>query len=530
MNHSRLSFALATLSLLPLALAACGSTSDESTQPPATQPDAGADVPGADVTEESAEEASTQPEAGLPEADPEAQTADPLCPDGLTCTDINDTGRLACTQAGDIPSDAQKGCADGPDCTGNFACRYTNPEKTESACVQNCGICPVGTQCMDVTGDGYLGCLDQGNIPDGAETGCHTTGGCDGNATCFYTNQEHTESVCIRNCSPCKADTCPAGKVCDGIACVDPPCTEGSCGDGEVCYEGTCIPDYGDGPGSDTVDCPNLPSFACDPKTEDCAELIQFDPTQGDGYIDYPENGETWQNQYRSWLRRDLVRLIQYAAAKVACKAKDWTFGNGGPVGLIDMSEQDGSIPGTSIGQPGHPAGTHTNGFDIDIAYYQVNTADNRARPVCDHYAGGADAYHCTKAPHLLDPWRTALFIGSVFESPNMRVLGVDGKVGPIVEMALNKLCQGGWIPTNACNAAKVKLAYEPTNEGYGWYYFHHHHFHVSFNGTKARSTSSGPLCLVPGCDAAALQQYLDRDGLWALPVSASPLARPPAR
>lgn len=477
----------------------CGSSSDT----PAVVGGADAETP----------DASDEQRAQQPDAQPETAPKDPLCPEGQTCSTIGSgSQRLSCLVDGHVPPGASTGCSTDADCTGNFGCRYTNPEKTESACVENCGVCPTDTTCMDVVGDGYLGCLVGGIVPDNAPTGCAgSSTGCAGNATCFYLNATKTESACIDNCSPCREGTCPSGKVCDGIACADPPCTEGSCPQGEICYAGTCIPDPGSGPGNDTVTCANLPKLLCDKATENCAELIQFEPTQGDGYWDYPENGETSTNQYRSWLRRDLVYVVKYAAAKVACKAKDWTFGNGGRVGLIDMSEKDGKIPGTSVGDPAHPTGTHTNGVDIDIAYYQVNTPDNRGRPVCEHTAGGADAYHCTKAPHLLDPWRTALFLGAANEHPQIRVIGVDGKVGPIVEMALSTLCQGGWIPQTACNLAKQKLAYEETNQGHGWYLSHHHHFHVSFIGTKGASTAppKGQQCLIPGCDTPALEAFI---------------------
>jgi hypothetical protein len=49
-----------------------------------------------------------------------------------------------------------------------------------------------------------------------------------------------------------------------------------------------------------------------------CGELIQFAPEDGPGYVDYPQNGETWENQYRSFARRDLVMLVKWATAYVA--------------------------------------------------------------------------------------------------------------------------------------------------------------------------------------------------------------------
>ena len=128
-----------------------------------------------------------------------------------------------------------------------------------------------------------------------------------------------------------------------------------------------------------------------------CGELVAFNPRQGPGYDDYPINGESVANQYRSYLRRDLMMAILHAAAVVECKAAGWA-GNGGPLGLGDMSEVNGAIPGTAMGSPGHPAGTHTDGRDIDLAYFQAGTPDNRLRPVCPD-TEGQNQNHCVAHP-----------------------------------------------------------------------------------------------------------------------------------
>jgi hypothetical protein len=208
------------------------------------------------------------------------------------------------------------------------------------------------------------------------------------------------------------------------------------------------------------------------------AELLPFDPDFGPGYIDYPKNGETWENQYRSYARRDLIQLVKYATAKVECITSDWDYWDFSPLGLIDMSESDGSIPGTSVGYPGHPPGTHENGNDIDLAYYQLYTPDNNARVVGEHYDGYNDVYHLVSEPYMLDPWRTALFISYLSEHHHVRVIGVDGQVGLVLENALDDLVELGYI--NADHRESIPLAYEVENQGYGWYYFHHHHMHVS--------------------------------------------------
>ena len=125
--------------------------------------------------------------------------------------------------------------------------------------------------------------------------------------------------------------------------------------------EGEVLP--GDAPGPQ---CDNLPPLHCIGGSEYCSELVQFDPAVGEGYVDFPMNGESWEDQFRSFVRRDLMMLISYASAKVACKSADWNYGNFAPLGLVDMSEADGSIPGTSVGYPGPPEGTHEDGKDID--------------------------------------------------------------------------------------------------------------------------------------------------------------------
>jgi hypothetical protein len=228
----------------------------------------------------------------------------------------------------------------------------------------------------------------------------------------------------------------------------------------------------GPGPGPEC----DLPPARCEGAR--CAELIRFTPAVGPGYEDYPYEGETWDDQYASYIRRDLMVAIQYAAAKVACKSSDWRFGNGGPIVLLDMSEQDGAIPGTSRGAPGHPPLSHLGGRDIDLAYYQVNTPDNRVRPVCRFEQAGMPVHHCVGPPTHLDPWRTALFIGVLFEQPGIRVVGVDGRIGPILRARLERLAQDGWLTRET--VARTRLVFETQDVGLGWYHFHYNHMHVS--------------------------------------------------
>lgn len=128
----------------------------------------------------------------------EAEAAAP-CPEGLACEDPG-SGMLACLDDGALPSDAIYGCDLGT-CPPNFRCRFTDDTQTQTACYENCGRCNPPTTCVDVTGTGQLGCLDNGEIPAGSAYGCVPNAGCSGNFTCYVIGDAGTESVCVQNCS-----------------------------------------------------------------------------------------------------------------------------------------------------------------------------------------------------------------------------------------------------------------------------------------------------------------------------------------
>jgi|GEM_PF-823511 len=373
--------------------------------------------------------------------------------------------------------------------------------------------CPTGSTCAEVFANGGTACVDSCGT---ANNGCNQGYGCFDPGICF---PSCADSGCPTNfacdaasdsCLPaCTANSCGAGTVCrpDGT-CGEPPCTANSCGAGYLCAQtGECVPDLdgGPGPGPGPV-CNNLPPRDCTSGAASCGEVIAFEPDEGPGFWDYPINGETTADEYRSYARRDLVMLIKWAAAVVDCKAAAWAGGNGEPIGLGDMSESNGSIPGTREGQPGHPAGTHEDGYDMDIGYFQTaGVPDNKLRPICPHTQGGQEAYHCTGAPTTLDVWRDALFLGLLFQSPRTRVIGVDGQVGPLVEEAMDVLCGQGWLEGTPCTQSRA-LAYETTDQGLGWFLFHLHHQHISLKGVApaAPSLPGAKECLVPSCAAQA--------------------------
>ena len=260
-----------------------------------------------------------------------------------------------------------------------------------------------------------------------------------------------------------------------------------------------------------TEPCDELPDLFCMGSVADCSELVPFEPVAGPGYLNYPANGETWDDQYRSFLRRDLRQIVQYATAKVSCMTADWYYPSLGPLGLGDMSEADGAIPGSSIGYPGHPPSTHEDGLDIDLAYYQHFAEDNLMRVIGWHHdAFAVEQWHLVEPPFGLDVWRTALLIAYLCEHPRVRVIGVDGQAGPMLELALDELVDLGWLDRASREA--IPLAYEIVDQGYGWFRFHHHHLHLSLSPTAdvVESVDLRPETLNLKCKGETVTAYLE--------------------
>jgi hypothetical protein len=446
---------------------------------------------------------------------------DGRCDSGQTCYQVA-VGEGACINAsGSDPFPASAPvCSASVTCPSGYTCYVRQSGATQGNCLEDCVPGADGGTLLPADG-GSSTVVQCNGTPTtcaaiGADQNSQYYGCCAGNVVYWCDDQTGTWALHSIDCAS-EGQTCGYEPSVESMYCTGgttPPVDGGTMDIG---------PGPGPGPGPT---CNNLPSMQCTLGATQCSQLTYFDPRSNDAWDDYPVNGETADNQYRSWLRRDLIMVIKYATSKVACKTASWTIaGNHLPLGLGDMSEQNGAIPGTSIGDPGHPAGTHTNGVDIDLAYYQKNTADNRLRPICPHIQNGQDAYHCVGEPIYLDVWRMALFLGFVMESPNIRVIGVDGKAGPYLQNAINQLCQSGWLTTYACQ--HPKMTYEVTNENRGWYYFHHHHAHISFSPPQYKMRTSqdesgfappGTMCLVPSCDMRALEEHYARFGL--APVS----------
>jgi hypothetical protein len=307
----------------------------------------------------------------------------------------------------------------------------------------------------------------------------------------------------------------------------------------------------GTGPAG-TFACPAPDSWKCLDGDSVCGELVPFDRETGKGYRNAPKNGEKEGDLYRSYIRRDVMMLVKYAAASTLCLGKDLKTGLGGDVTLGDMSEKSGAVPGTRDGAPAHPAGTHLNGTDMDIAYFQTklageawggsgnhvctpelpkgqqrelpeprSTIPNDLIAVCDHLVACGENYHCVEPSDVLDVTRTAIFIAKMHDSPNLRVIGIDGMIGPVVIAEIKRLCAAGTLDGLACSKQgelALKVTFETEDTGKSWFRFHHHHFHISYlpgpapSGAFALSGGTADpstLCMRADCAPAATPEDL---------------------
>lgn len=288
-------------------------------------------------------------------------------------------------------------------------------------------------------------------------------------------------------------------------------------GDWQAMKQTAEVPAPGAAPGPPSAD---LPPVYCLGDTIDCSQLVQFLPTEGLGYLDYPMLPETDDHRYFSFLRKDLMLIVKYATAKVARKTAEWDYGNMAPLGLGDMSEAGGATPGTSFGGLRHPLRTHENGTDIDTAYYQLYATDNLLRPVGVHYNGFFEANRLVEPPYALDVWRTALYIAYLSEHPGVRVIGVDGMIGPLLENAFDELVRLGWIDANLRNS--IPLAFEAEDTGLGWYFTHHTHLHISMKPVSdlASNTELTPNTLNPKSQGNYVTAFIELDRRLAVDAS----------
>ena len=225
------------------------------------------------------------------------------------------------------------------------------------------------------------------------------------------------------------------------------------------------------------------PDCSAEYDSDDCLGLVDNQiklhhfpfPDPDDGFV---ENGyllETY-SKYR-WARREVIMYLRYALYEVQQQFPDTN-----PLGIIDISQRDGLTPGMDTCNLRHPERTHSQGGNIDVAYYQTGS-DNSARIICDADDGSNDGYYCDPSAvdtHIVDLQRTTYFIAKLACLPDcnntrFRVAGVDHVIGPLIEETALQLNKDGIISDEQYNNLSNMLAY-----GDGWP-FHHHHIHLSF-------------------------------------------------
>jgi hypothetical protein len=207
---------------------------------------------------------------------------------------------------------------------------------------------------------------------------------------------------------------------------------------------------------------------------------MQFPRAETDAQGYFTEHKPHYSN-----LRREVQYLIRWAAAAVYDEFPGTT-----PLSLLDMSEGDGDTPGSMVGSLRHPSGTHINGNDIDVAYYQ-NDGANNGEPVCPQNNG----QFCTGPTTLLDAERTAYFMAMLYTSPNVRIIGVDPAIATALFDAAEELHDDGRITQSQLGSFDSDMAY-----GSGWP-FHHHHLHFSWSWEGGWWATGEPPegCMVPG-------------------------------
>ncbi len=185
-----------------------------------------------------------------------------------------------------------------------------------------------------------------------------------------------------------------------------------------------------------------------------CNDLMLFPQafSESDGYV------LTQWTQY-SHARRAVAYRIQATTRAVA-----QAYTSTAPLGIGDMSQYDGDTPGVLESAPRHPDGSHQDGNDIDVAYYQTR-GNNLGREVCEN-----DGAFCTSAPDLLEPERTAFFISELLADPTVDLVAVD----PMIAEAVNAAAES--LSPEEAQRVRNGMVYGPDWPG------RYVHMHISFS------------------------------------------------
>lgn len=204
------------------------------------------------------------------------------------------------------------------------------------------------------------------------------------------------------------------------------------------------------------------------------------DSVVGGGYV-----WETFSN-YR-FARRELIMLVRDALSETL-----GAFPGTTPLSLIDVCQIDGVTPGYDIGDPRHPASTHDQGGNIDIAYFQTD-GSNDGEIICGDGSRHEDGYcsSAAKRNHIVDLERQAFFMARLFRSPRTRVIGVDKIIAPFLSKTAARLNALPARDPRRITDAELASFSDRMAYGSGWPY-HHHHIHLSMDWWPKRAAAGG--------------------------------------
>lgn len=199
--------------------------------------------------------------------------------------------------------------------------------------------------------------------------------------------------------------------------------------------------------------------------SKECQEIV-FIPREGQNYI-------ATTKDHNNHIKRYILEAYNYASQATACLL------NGesrlGRIAIGDASAQDGEP------LAGHPIGSHDLGNSLDSAYYQINSEDNRLRPVCQYKINGRSEEKCIETPDNLDVSRTSVFLAKLLESPKLAFIGVDSKMVSIFKSEIERLCEKGELLENSKGCFSIDKIEGSEDERSLLNKHHHHHFHMSF-------------------------------------------------
>ncbi|MPZ23216.1 MAG: hypothetical protein GEU28_06675 [Dehalococcoidia bacterium] len=208
-------------------------------------------------------------------------------------------------------------------------------------------------------------------------------------------------------------------------------------------------------------------SAACNGLARYCRQRLAF-PVPWNGASYFHNDGVSGANtgslpQYR-WGQRRALEAFFYAANFTARR-----FANEPPLGMVDIGGVQARTPGFELSpqRPRHPQGTHL-GNDLDVAYYRRAGANNAA-PVCPNSGG-----YCTGPPRI-DARVNAFFISKLVESPHIRIIIVDPRIGRMIEAAARNMFSAD---PDLVRRIERMVCWGGDEIGGR---FHHHHMHISF-------------------------------------------------